>query len=343
MNEIELKFQVAPAALPALAHWLQARGAGCVAMRARYYDHPDRLLGRAGFALRLRCEGGPWVQTLKGRGDGVMQRLEHNAPVADPGGAQVPALDLARHADSPAGRALTALLAAAGCGVEALRLQFETDFERLAWTVHHDGAEIEVALDQGAIRADGRALPIAELEFELLGGEPAALLDFARGWIEPWGLWLDVRSKAERGHLLAHGMTVASATRAKAPRLRGDVTADRALRHLVEAGLDHILPNAAALAAGLAGDEHRAQARLGLASLRDALAGSSAQDPAAAVLAWTRSLAELGRQLDGEGAGATEAGTTHAWQAWAGAAMRSPAAGLLWLDLLAYALVDRPD
>ena len=308
MNEIELKFQVAPAALPALAHWLQARGAGCVAMRARYFDHPDRLLGRAGFALRLRCEGGPWVQTLKGRGDGVMQRLEHNAPVADPGGAQVPALDLARHADSPAGRALTALLAAAGCGVEALRLQFETDFERLAWTVHHDGAEIEVALDQGAIRADGRALPIAELEFELLGGEPAALLDFARGWVEPWGLWLDVRSKAERGDRLARRgeVPVAALPAPGAPR---------------NAWVEARLVSAAPLMAGEARREH-------LATACAALLGLVAAAGEAGCLGLAGLHETLQQQLDADAPADQALGR-------AGERLRSAAAQALLMDLLA--------
>ena len=308
MHEIELKFQVAPTVLPALADWLEARGAGCVAMRARYFDHPDRLLGRAGFALRLRREGGQWVQTLKGRGDGVMQRLEHNAAVADPGGAQAPALDLARHSDSPAGRALTALLAAAGCGVEALRLQYETDFERLVWTARHDGAEIEVALDRGAIRADGRELPIAELEFELLGGEPAALLDFARGWVEPWGLWLDVRSKAERGDRLARSGEVPVATLpvAGAPP---------------KAWVEALLVSAAPLMAGEARREH-------LATACAALQGLVAATGEAGRVGLTGLHEALLQQLDSDAPADQALGA-------AGERLRAAAAQTLLLDLLA--------
>lgn len=307
MHEIELKFQVAPAALPALAHWLQARGAGCVAMRARYFDHPDRLLGRAGFALRLRREGGQWVQTLKGRGDGVMQRLEHNATVADPGGAQAPALDLARHADSPAGQALTALLAAAGCGVEALQLQYETDFERLVWTVRHDGAEIEVALDRGVIRADGRELPIAELEFELLSGTPAALLAFARGWVEPWALWLDVRSKAERGDRLAR--------RGEVP-----VAALPAPGAAPQAWMEALLVSAAPLMAGEARREH-------LGGLCAALQGMAATEgPGRVGLA---GLYEALQQLQGDSEAQAQALVA------AGERLRAAAVQTRLLDLLA--------
>jgi inorganic triphosphatase YgiF len=253
---------------------------------------------------------------------------------------QPPALEIARHDDDPAGRALRTAL-----GDQAGQLQplFSTDVRRTHRMLSRQGARVELALDLGRIDGGDRHETIRELEFELKGGTIGGLITMARGWVHRHGLWLDVRSKAERGHLLAHHMAVASATRAKPPRVNGDVTADRALRLVVEAGLDHLLPNAAALAAGLADDEHRAQARRGLASLQEALARSSAQDPAASVQAWALSLAELVRQVDGEAAGVIQAGGPLAWQARAGAALRSPAAGLLWLDLLGYALVDRPD
>lgn len=211
MHEIELKFQVGEAALPVLAARLQGLGAQMQTMRARYVDSDDRLLARGGFALRLRCENGRWVQTLKGRGQGVMQRLEHNADVLPPpADGAVPALDLGRHADSPVGQALQAWLDRAGGRVEDLRLQYETDFLRLAGEIGppperslDEGLRVEVALDRGAIRAGGREQPVAELEFELLAGSPLALVDLAKSWIEPHGLWLDVRSKAERGDRLA--------------------------------------------------------------------------------------------------------------------------------------------
>lgn len=205
MHEIELKFQVPADRLDALAGWLQAQGAGCIAMRAAYLDTPERRLGRAGFALRLRSEGGPWVQTLKGRGADPMQRLEHNAALEAPPGELLPQPLLARHAGTPVGEALLARLAADGGAAPSLDVQYRTDFERLACALHQGGSRIEVALDRGEIRAGGRALPIAELELELLEGSVADLLDLARTLLPRHGLWLDVRSKAERGDRLARG------------------------------------------------------------------------------------------------------------------------------------------
>ena len=46
-------------------------------LQAVYADTAQQHLAAAGLALRLRKEGRAWVQTLKGRGDGLATRLEH--------------------------------------------------------------------------------------------------------------------------------------------------------------------------------------------------------------------------------------------------------------------------
>jgi inorganic triphosphatase YgiF len=212
MHEIELKFQIPPASRDALARAVHdAAAATVVRLQARYFDTPERLLGRQGFALRLRHEGDGWVQTLKGRGDGMLRRLEHNAPLPAASADDVPALSLARHGGTPAGDALQALLAQAGQGADALRLQFSTDITRTQQPLAAEGATIELALDDGTIQAGTEAavatLPVHEIEFELLDGAPHGLLAQAYLWVEAFGLWLDVRSKAERGDRLARGLT----------------------------------------------------------------------------------------------------------------------------------------
>ncbi|MFN9103948.1 MAG: CYTH domain-containing protein, partial [Betaproteobacteria bacterium] len=85
MNEIELKFQVPPGQATAVARAVGTASARRVRLQAAYADTADRRLAAAGLALRLRREGRRWVQTLKGRGDGLMARPEHEVPV--PGGA----------------------------------------------------------------------------------------------------------------------------------------------------------------------------------------------------------------------------------------------------------------
>src|SRR5690606_41184005 len=65
------------------------------------------------------------------------------------------------------------------------------------------GAQIEVALDVGEIRAGGRSQPICEIELELKAGQPDALFALALVWAGRLDcLPFDV-SKAERGVRLA--------------------------------------------------------------------------------------------------------------------------------------------
>jgi triphosphatase len=73
--ETELKFQVPEASRAALEKAVAAAAVQRTRLQAVYADTPDQRLAAAGLALRLRKEGRVWVQTLKGRGDGLMQRL----------------------------------------------------------------------------------------------------------------------------------------------------------------------------------------------------------------------------------------------------------------------------
>ena len=86
-TELELKFQVPEAALPAVVAALKAAGARKTPLRAQYFDTADALLGRSRMALRLRLEGRRWVQTLKAEGDSAVHRLEDNVRVAARAGA----------------------------------------------------------------------------------------------------------------------------------------------------------------------------------------------------------------------------------------------------------------
>ena len=60
---------------------------------------------------------------------------------------------------------------------------------------------------------------ICEVEFELKQGSAQDLILFSKTWVEKYQLWLDVRSKAERGNLLAIGKKVSPATKAKSLNL----------------------------------------------------------------------------------------------------------------------------
>jgi len=265
MVEVELKFQVPPAQRAALRRAVATASARSVRLQARYFDTPDRRLAAAGIALRLRREDGHWVQTLKARGDGLMTRPEHNVVLPRQRGE--PALETARHDGTPAGDALRAT------GVDATLLQplFATDVQRIVRRVRSGGANVEIACDEGELLAGDARQPLAEVEFELVSGTSAALLALAGRWVDRHGLWLDVRTKAERGDLLARGQAAADAVRAAPPPLHAADTPDAALRAMVRACLDQVLPNASVVAAGVHEAEHVHQLRVGLRRLRTAL------------------------------------------------------------------------
>jgi len=264
--ETELKFQVPAHARTGLRRALATASARTLRLQAVYADTADDRLAAAGLALRLRREGRIWVQTLKGRGDGLMARPEHEVRLpAQPG---TPRLDLARHAGTPAGELLATLLADGA----ALQPRYCTDVRRLLRRVRSGGATVEVALDEGRIVAGERWLPVCEIEFELVAGPPAAMQALAERWALRHCLWLDVRTKSERGHRLARGLERVPAIKSQpAPPLDKGATPAQAFAAMLVAALGQALPNAAELAAGDGGPEHLHQLRVGLRRLRTAL------------------------------------------------------------------------
>lgn len=181
-----------------------------------YFDTPEGELEAARMALRLRRYDDAWVQTLKTSGDvggGMSRRAEWEWPVTvrmqDEGAVDEGALNkgaLDEEALDRQGLAALPPMAELGTDVlERLEARFTTDFERRSWQLDHAGATIEVALDQGEIRAAGRAVPIRELELELKAGDPAALWDLALALAETIPLRPADASKAARGGALLSG------------------------------------------------------------------------------------------------------------------------------------------
>jgi triphosphatase len=295
MHEIELKFQVSPAqrgAVDAAVVGRTGRTGRTAAMRTRtrlqaaYHDTPERTLAQAGLALRMRREGRRWVQTLKGATDDGMTRLEHNVPRGST--AAMPPIDVALHAGTPAGAALQACLA--NTPAPALTEVYRTDVLRRTRALRTPHGRVELALDTGRINAGERHAVVLELEIELLTGSPRAVLDTARAWLPRFGLWLDVRSKAERGDLLARGLTIAPARPAADVKLAPQMTAAMARQTVLRSCADQILANASQVASGEHASEHVHQLRVGLRRLRSALqlfepaAGDAELTEAAAVL-----------------------------------------------------------
>jgi inorganic triphosphatase YgiF len=267
--EVELKLAVAAGDLPRLRRRLERLGpARRMRLETIYYDTPDGLLAAHGFALRLRRVGERWIQTLKSETEAaaLARRGEWEWPLPQA------RLDRTRLADTPLAALLASHPRARLVGL------FRTRFARDTWIVEEDGACIELALDQGEIRAGERSEAIRELELELKSGAAAALPALAlriaraeRG--RPLALLPYGDSKALRGQRLAAG-TAPQPVKAQAQRLfaglRADDDAEAALKRAVGRATEVLLANAHG---ALAHDdpEFVHQARVALRRMRSAL------------------------------------------------------------------------
>ncbi|MEK7346024.1 MAG: CYTH domain-containing protein [Pseudomonadota bacterium] len=171
--ETELKLTVLAHELPhLLSHPLLTPAGAKQRLLNTYFDTPDLALQQRRMAVRERLAGDQWLLTVKTAGQstsGLSRRQEWEGPTT-PGALQFDALVN----DAALAKDLMALR-------PNLQALFCTDFERQRWVVTHDGAEIEVALDQGQIHVPGTALsePLLELELELLSGPESALTALA--------------------------------------------------------------------------------------------------------------------------------------------------------------------
>ncbi len=198
--EIELKFIANATGIKALTDHLNGLSVQHIAPRHLtniYYETEDAFLRQHDMGLRIRSCDGKHEMTLKTAGTvvgGLHQRPEFNVEL------DKPKLDLALLPKDvwPEGCKLPALK-------KALNPLFSTDFIRECWVVTHQESEIEIAIDQGEVKAGELAEKIGEVEMELLKGNAADLLDFARQLTAMNGLRLGSQSKAARGYRLAKG------------------------------------------------------------------------------------------------------------------------------------------
>lgn len=266
MTEIEIKFQVPTPRRAAVARAVATATARRVRLRAQYFDTADRRLTQAGLALRVRKEGRRWVQTLKGAGDGIWRRLEHELVLTLPPGA-MPIANPALHDGHPAGEALRQAL-----GDGELLPTYGTDVMRTQRLLRAPGCLVELAFDLGALTADGRRWPLCELEFELKGGDAMALAALASRWTARFGLTLDIRSKSERGDRLARSVRLGAPVKAQPLMLPAQVGSDTALRAVIGNCLMQVLGNASDIAHEPDTEpEHLHQLRVGLRRLRTAV------------------------------------------------------------------------
>ena len=164
MTEFELKFEIPPAQLKSVAAAVLAGAATRKRLQASYFDTPDGALALYGIVVRLRKEGRRWVQTAKGPTEDLLERLEHNVPLASRSAGMTPLLDLARHRGTPVGKAIDkALQIKTGGSYPGVELLYGTDVQRITRLVAVGHSMVEVALDQGRVFANSHSQPICEL------------------------------------------------------------------------------------------------------------------------------------------------------------------------------------
>ncbi len=294
-HELELKFCVPTFTQAALNKQFDLKMVKRQRLCAYYVDTPVRDLAKNGIALRVRYEDEQWVQTLKTSGDGVAKRLELNTilDLTDtPETINVTELPKQLKLDNnqPLSEQLLKVMPLDKLA-ESLTIQYFTDVERKSRIIKKNNSKIEIAYDLGNVdkgevnkNTDGKntdtksndpsdAYPLHEIEFELIEGDVADLVDIAKTWCKKYKLYLSTVTKAQRGGLLLAGQNFANPIKADLTTLQLDknTTQFEFLQQVVNNCLAQILPNASAIADGSPDGNHVHQLRVGIRRLRTAL------------------------------------------------------------------------
>ena len=230
-----------------------------------YFDTPRHALRKSEIALRVRDNGSGRQQTVK-------------APFRGPAGLQnFREWTVAVNGDSPDLRAVDDPELARRLALrryeERLAPVFTTDFEREAVRLGTGGAEFELAVDRGVIRAEtpGGPVeePICEAEFELLSGDPAGMFDVAIELCEAYDLRLGHLTKAQRGYALARPALRPRPVKAQKVALAEEMSVGEAFNFIIARSLEHMFANEIPTLEGRAEGVH--QTRVAMRRVRAAL------------------------------------------------------------------------
>jgi len=251
-REIELKFTCEPSDIAAVFAAAPAGEDETRQLVSTYFDTPARTLRKAGASLRIRVCGDKRIQTLK-RGDGFA-RQEHEAEVQrdtpDPSLGPLPEM-LPRRQRAALGPA------------------FSVNVTRRQRHLRHAGAEIELAIDEGEVRAGEAARRLCEVELELKSGPPEALFALARELARAAPLYLSFETKAAWGAALLDGAALAPRKGGQI-RFEADASTAEAFRTIARDALSQIAANAALLREAPSPDVVH-QIRVGARRLRSAM------------------------------------------------------------------------
>jgi len=201
-RELELKVQLSKSDIARLARRLSTARLTSGEpskenLKSIYFDTPKLSLRKMGVSLRLRRDGKRWVQTLKADKritGGVSNPIEIEVPV------RTGAPDIAQLAHTELGRAVKKAI-----GQVPLRPLFETDTRRVRHNIRANGSEMELALDEGELKAKSKSRKLCEAELELKSGHVSGLLETAEKIFAGSELELSTRSKSDQGYELLLG------------------------------------------------------------------------------------------------------------------------------------------
>ena len=271
-REIELKLRASPQAMERLlaSPLLAASIPGLASeqnLDSAYYDTTDLRLQKRGVSLRVRREGGRFVQTIKttrsgaGSAAAALDRLEWETVVPD----LSPRPDWVMDASA---RGLLGHLAPDEL-TDICRTRIRRETRVVGYKHNGEIAIIEIAFDRGTLEAGARAVPTAEVELELLKGSKQALYSLALELHNVAPLQVEVRSKAERAYGLFTGQPPRWHKNKKL-RFAPNTTVDDGIRAVFENCFSHWMANEPAVLEG--GDpEGLHQMRVALRRIRSAL------------------------------------------------------------------------
>jgi len=234
-------------------------------LRSIYFDTPDYRLRTLGVAFRLRSEGERWLQTIETdwsdtragsdgvAGDGSLERPEPNLDL-------IPSRRVRRRIAKAIARSV-------------LEPIFETVVERTTRQLHAGEGDLELALEEGVVRAGSVESSLCQAELELKSGRPECLLHTAAQLFATAPVRLANGNPADRGYSLALGRKAngqAIPQRAELPHLEADHTCSHALGLLVQSAAAQIAANRTAVLETEDPDAAH-QLRIGLRRLRSAL------------------------------------------------------------------------
>lgn len=260
--ETEIKFAVSPGDLRKLAASRSLRpGDGQLVehqhLVSTYFDTPGHLLKRHGISLRVRQAGTKRIQTIKTSANGVTvergeweKRIDGDEP------------DLRAARGTPLQRLVSKRLK------RDLSMVFSTHVHRTVVPLRPGNSRVELALDEGHIRAGLYSSPLAEVELELKSGSIGDLFKTARTVTQLVPARLALKAKSQQGYDLITDQPTASVSAAKIT-LPGKATLTTAFQTIGRSVLHHIAANEPAVLAGLPEGVH--QMRVGVRRLRAAL------------------------------------------------------------------------